>query len=70
MDVLTTKAAMRAHLDGLRAQGLTVGLVPTMGALHDGHLSLVRAAAAECDVVAITIFVNPVSYTHLTLPTN
>lgn len=62
MDVLTTKAAMRAHLDGLRAQGRTVGLVPTMGALHDGHLSLVRAAAAECDVVAITIFVNPLQF--------
>jgi pantoate--beta-alanine ligase len=62
MEVLTAKAAMRAHLDGLRAEGLTVGLVPTMGALHDGHLSLVRAAAAECDVVAITIFVNPLQF--------
>lgn len=62
MEVLTTKAEMRARLDALRAEGRTVGLVPTMGALHDGHLSLVRAAAAECDVVAITIFVNPLQF--------
>jgi pantoate--beta-alanine ligase len=62
LEVLTTKAAMRAHLDGVRAAGRTVGLVPTMGALHDGHLSLVTAARAECDVVAITIFVNPLQF--------
>jgi pantoate--beta-alanine ligase len=60
--VLTTKAELRDHLDTVRQAGRTVGLVPTMGALHEGHLSLLRAAAAECDVVAVTIFVNPLQF--------
>jgi pantoate--beta-alanine ligase len=62
MEVVTTKVALRARLDAERAAGRTVGLVPTMGALHEGHLSLVDAAAAECDVVALTIFVNPLQF--------
>jgi pantoate--beta-alanine ligase len=57
-----TIAALRASLDPSRAPGARVGLVPTMGALHDGHASLIRAAAAENDVVVTTVFVNPLQF--------
>jgi pantoate--beta-alanine ligase len=60
--VTTTAAAMAAELDAVRRHGGTVGFVPTMGALHAGHASLVRRAAAECDVVAVSIFVNPLQF--------
>jgi pantoate--beta-alanine ligase len=54
--------AWRAALDACRARGQGVGVVPTMGALHAGHLSLIRRAAAECDVVAVTVYVNPLQF--------
>ncbi len=62
MQVIETIEAFRAALDGERAAGRTVGLVPTMGSLHEGHLSLVRRAAADCGVVAVTVFVNPLQF--------
>lgn len=60
MAVVRTVADLRRLVRGWRAEGgATVGLVPTMGALHDGHLSLVRTARARCDRVVATLFVNP-----------
>lgn len=61
-DVVTTIDELRGRLDTARAAGSTVGFVPTMGYLHDGHAELVRSARAACDVVVVSIFVNPLQF--------
>lgn len=62
MQILRTVQELRAWSRAEHAAGKTVGLVPTMGALHAGHASLIRAAVASCDRVVVSVFVNPTQF--------
>jgi len=64
MQIITTKADLQAAVKACKQAGETIGLVPTMGALHQGHASLVKRAVADNDVCVVSVFVNPTQFNN------
>ncbi|MBN2168762.1 MAG: pantoate--beta-alanine ligase [Actinobacteria bacterium] len=64
MEIIKKKARMREIVEREKCEGRTVGLVPTMGYFHNGHLALMKAACSECDVVVVSLFVNPTQFSE------
>ena len=62
MRIVETKRELREALAPARREERTIGLVPTMGYLHDGHVALIEAARSDCDVVVMSLFVNPAQF--------